>query len=76
MNSKGAYPVYPDHSVTVAYLFNSRVLLETSAAVEFGLIPKEHWVQPDWIDEEKAKEARTNMTEQKVLYAGTCAIFY
>ena len=27
----------------------------------FGVIPREHWDQPDWIDDEKAKNARVRM---------------
>lgn len=44
----------------------------THAEVEFGLIPKEHWVQPPWIDEEKATTARENMVKQNVIYGGAC----
>ncbi|KAH0830584.1 glycolipid 2-alpha-mannosyltransferase-domain-containing protein [Lanmaoa asiatica] len=42
----------------------------THAEVEFGLIPKEHWVQPPWIDEEKASAARENMVKENVIYGG------
>lgn len=45
-------------------------MLETNAKVYFGLIPKENWVQPAWIDEEKAEESRKRLTEQKVIYGG------
>jgi len=38
--------------------------------VEFGLIPKEHWVQPPSIDEEKASAAREDMVNQNVIYGG------
>jgi len=34
----------------------------------YGLIPKEHWVQPDHIDEVKATAARLKMIEEKVIY--------
>ncbi|KAJ3877618.1 glycosyltransferase family 15 protein [Lentinula edodes] len=51
--------------------FKGRVMLETNAKVYFGLIPKEHWVQPAWIDEEKAEESRRRLTEQKVIYGGS-----
>lgn len=43
----------------------------TEAEVEFGLIPKEHWIQPPWIDEEKASAAREDMVKQNVIYGGT-----
>ncbi|KAI8913917.1 nucleotide-diphospho-sugar transferase [Powellomyces hirtus] len=34
----------------------------------FGLIPREHWSYPDWIDQEKAKVARKEMREKNVIY--------
>ena len=42
----------------------------TDAPVEFGLIPKEDWYQPDWIDEEKATKAREEMVRNQVIYGG------
>lgn len=44
----------------------------TDAEVEFGLIPKEDWVQPPWIDEEKATAAREDMVRHNVIYGGAC----
>ncbi|KIJ55525.1 glycosyltransferase family 15 protein [Sphaerobolus stellatus SS14] len=35
----------------------------TDSTVSYGLIPKEHWFQPDWIDEEKAREARVKLAQ-------------
>lgn len=40
----------------------------TDAPVEYGVIPREDWVQPDWIDEEKASASRQKMQEEGVLY--------
>ena len=48
----------------------SRVRELTDSSVEFGLIPKEHWYQPEWIDEEKASESRKKMAENNVIYGG------
>lgn len=42
----------------------------TLAEVEFGLIPKEHWVQPPSVDEEKASAARERMVKENVIYGG------
>jgi alpha 1,2-mannosyltransferase len=42
----------------------------TDSDVKFGLIPKEHWYQPDWIDENKATESRHKMEENNVIYGG------
>ncbi|KAH8833873.1 glycosyltransferase family 15 protein [Flagelloscypha sp. PMI_526] len=49
--------------------FKTRVSVLTRAEVQFGVIPKEHWYQPDWIDEEKASEGRRNMVAQGIIYA-------
>lgn len=39
--------------------------------MEFGLIPKEHWFQPDWIDEKKAQAGREKMVEKNIIYGGS-----
>jgi alpha 1,2-mannosyltransferase len=43
----------------------------TTANIEFGLIPKEHWFQPSWINEEKASASRKKMEEDGVIYGGS-----
>ena len=48
-----------------------QVLNLTRAKVEFGVIPKEHWEQPNWINENKAEASRKAMVEKGVVYAGT-----
>lgn len=40
----------------------------TSTPCTYGLIPHDHWYQPDWIDEAKATKSRLNMIENKVIY--------
>lgn len=47
-----------------------RVKVLTDAPVHFGLIPHDHWYQPDWIDEEKASAARDEMVRNQVIYGG------
>ncbi len=57
----------------IAYLGRSirrRVTELTDATVEFGLIPQDHWYQPNWIDEEKASAAREEMAKNNVIYGG------
>jgi alpha 1,2-mannosyltransferase len=39
--------------------------------VEFGVIPKEHWYQPDSIDEEKATAERDKMVADNIIYGGS-----
>ncbi|GJJ12138.1 hypothetical protein Clacol_006379 [Clathrus columnatus] len=40
----------------------------TTAPVFYGLIPKDDWYQPNWIDEEKATNARKKMEAESVIY--------
>jgi alpha 1,2-mannosyltransferase len=47
-----------------------RVTDLTDSKVEFGLIPHDHWFQPDWIDEERARTAREDMQKNNVIYGG------
>ena len=42
--------------------------------VSFGLIPGDHWFQPDWIDEEKAAAGRAQMAADGVVYGGACIL--
>jgi len=51
--------------------FKKRVSALTDAPIHFGTIPKEHWVQPDWIDEKKAGAARKAMVWQRIIYGGS-----
>ncbi|ODV81523.1 glycosyltransferase family 15 protein [Suhomyces tanzawaensis NRRL Y-17324] len=52
--------------------FNEEFIAETTALVsgktKYGLIPKEQWSYPEWIDQEKAALAREAMKEKKVIY--------
>ncbi|KAI5897365.1 glycosyltransferase family 15 protein [Schizophyllum commune H4-8] len=41
----------------------------TEAKISFGLIPPEHWYQPEWIDEDRAAQGRQKMHEQNIIYA-------
>ncbi|TKX27651.1 alpha-1,2 mannosyltransferase KTR1 [Elsinoe australis] len=40
----------------------------TSGKAKYGLIPKEHWSFPEWIDQEKAKQVREDMARRKIIY--------
>ena len=37
--------------------------------IEFGIIPHDHWYQPGWVDEAKAKANRDKMMAD-VIYGG------
>ncbi|KAJ7792881.1 glycosyltransferase family 15 protein [Mycena olivaceomarginata] len=49
---------------------------DLSAKSWLGLIPKEHWYQPAWIDEEKARASRKKMEEEHVIMGGTGSVPY
>ncbi|EAU83586.1 alpha-1,2-mannosyltransferase [Coprinopsis cinerea okayama7 len=51
--------------------FKMRLSVLSAAKMEFGQIPRDHWYQPDWIDEEKAKASREKMVKEKVIYGGS-----
>jgi hypothetical protein len=51
--------------------FKRRITNIISGTVEFGLIPREHWYQPEWIDDERAVETRRKMKEDNIIYGGT-----
>uniref|UniRef100_A0A8H7Y2M3 Glycosyltransferase family 15 protein n=1 Tax=Psilocybe cubensis TaxID=181762 RepID=A0A8H7Y2M3_PSICU len=51
--------------------FKRRVSVLVNSSIQFGQIPAEHWFQPDWIDEEKAKAGRIRMMAQGIIYAGS-----
>lgn len=40
----------------------------TNSNCSYGKIDIETWLQPSWIDEEKAKAAREEMIRKKVIY--------
>ncbi|KAJ7582644.1 glycosyltransferase family 15 protein [Mycena floridula] len=67
-NSKYQYPYVFLNEVPFSEAFKNRIYEITNSTVEFGLIPMEHWFQPDWIDEEQATNSRNRMMTQNVKY--------
>jgi alpha 1,2-mannosyltransferase len=39
-----------------------------SGTTHYGMIPREHWSYPEWIDEEKARKVREDMRDRKIIY--------
>ncbi|EFR00174.1 alpha-1,2 mannosyltransferase KTR1 [Nannizzia gypsea CBS 118893] len=39
-----------------------------SGKTHYGLIPKEHWSYPSWIDQNKAAEVRKTMKQKEIIY--------
>jgi alpha 1,2-mannosyltransferase len=50
--------------------YDRRISELTDAQVQFGLIPPDHWHQPESIDEVKATAARQDMIKNNVIYGG------
>jgi len=70
-NKKFNYPYVFLNEEPFSAEFKKRVTALTDAPIEFGLIPKEEWFQPQWIDEAKATEARKDMEKNNVIYGGS-----
>ncbi|KAJ2782989.1 alpha-1,2-mannosyltransferase ktr1 [Coemansia javaensis] len=51
--------------------FKERVADVVSGECRFGLIPKEHWSYPDYINQTRAAEARKDMEQRKIIYGGS-----
>ncbi|KAI9571530.1 glycosyltransferase family 15 protein [Boletus coccyginus] len=69
-NRKFNYPWVLLNEVEFSSEFKRRVQVLTNAPVTFGVIPHEHWFQPDWIDEERAREGRDKLVRQNIIYGG------
>jgi len=67
-NKKFHYPYVFLNEEPFSDEFKRRTTEITSALTEYGLIPRDHWYQPVWIDEEKAKAAREDMIKHNVIY--------
>ncbi|KAJ7172462.1 glycosyltransferase family 15 protein [Mycena filopes] len=67
-NKKFNYPYVFLNEEPFSDEFKTRVAALTDATVQFGLIPHEHWYQPDWIDETRASAARAAMVKNNVIY--------
>ena len=49
-----------------------RVTNIIKSPVHFGVIPHDHWFQPDWVDETRATAARQKMVADDIIYGGKC----
>ncbi|KIM88037.1 glycosyltransferase family 15 protein [Piloderma croceum F 1598] len=70
-NRKYNYPWVLLNEVPFTSEFIKRVSVLTASHIEFGIIPHDHWYQPAWIDEEKAKASRGKMMADNVIYGGS-----
>jgi len=70
-NKKFNYPYVFLNEEPFTEDFKARTSEVTNAQVQYGLIPNDHWVQPDWIDEDRATESRNKMIKDQVIYGGS-----
>ncbi|KIK55936.1 glycosyltransferase family 15 protein [Collybiopsis luxurians FD-317 M1] len=70
-NSRFGYPYVLLNDEPFTDEFKRRVSVLTRSEMKFGTVPKDHWSQPDWIDEEKAANARKQMELSRVKYGGS-----
>jgi alpha 1,2-mannosyltransferase len=47
-----------------------------SGDVEYGLIDKDEWSTPPWIDTEKAQHAMQEMVDKDIIYGGSVSYRY
>lgn len=45
----------------------------TKAKIEYGVVPKELWDQPEWIDKERADKTREQMDKDGIVFGGAYA---
>uniref|UniRef100_A0A0W0FIW4 Putative glycosyltransferase family 15 protein n=1 Tax=Moniliophthora roreri TaxID=221103 RepID=A0A0W0FIW4_MONRR len=64
----GRYPYVLLNDQPFTETFKRHVPAASWWQYKFGLIPKDHWNQPDWIDEEKASKGREQMKAMNVKY--------
>lgn len=67
-NHKFNYPYVFLNDVEFTQDFKDLTSGLTNAETNYGVIPKEHWSYPDWIDVEKADRLRKKMGEDGVIY--------
>ncbi|KAF4582653.1 alpha 1,2-mannosyltransferase 2.4.1 [Pleurotus pulmonarius] len=51
--------------------FKKRISVLTKAKIEYGVVPKELWDQPEWIDKEKAAKTRDQMDKDGIVFGGS-----
>ncbi|PFH47538.1 glycosyltransferase family 15 protein [Amanita thiersii Skay4041] len=70
-NRRFGYPYVFLNEEPFSEEFKKRVSVLSNAPMEFGLIPHDHWYQPNWIDEPKAEAARKKMENEQIIYGGS-----
>ncbi|TFK78397.1 glycosyltransferase family 15 protein, partial [Polyporus arcularius HHB13444] len=70
-NKKFGYPWLFLNEEPFSEEFKTRVSNVINGEVTFGLVPHEHWYQPDWINETLATAGREKMVADNIIYGGS-----
>jgi hypothetical protein len=70
-NHKYNYPYIFLNEEPFTEEFKNMTGMMTNAEVTYGLVPKEHWSYPDWIDQEYAAQCRQDLADRDIVYGGS-----
>ncbi|KAJ7753985.1 glycosyltransferase family 15 protein [Mycena metata] len=70
-NRRHGYPFVLLNDEPFTEEFKRRLNAVASGEVFYGQVPKEHWVQPDWVDEDRATKGREQLVADNVIYGGS-----
>ncbi|KAM5545565.1 hypothetical protein V8D89_000603 [Ganoderma adspersum] len=70
-NKKFGYPWLFLNEEPFSEEFKTRMSNVISGEVSYAQIPAQHWYQPDWIDEDKARAGRDKMVADNIIYGGS-----
>ncbi|KAJ7016821.1 glycolipid 2-alpha-mannosyltransferase-domain-containing protein [Mycena alexandri] len=70
-NRRHGYPFVLLNDEPFTEEFKRRLNAVASGEVFYGQVPREHWVQPDWIDEDRATKGREQLVADNVIYGGS-----
>ncbi|KAI5180424.1 alpha 1,2-mannosyltransferase [Nematocida sp. AWRm80] len=70
-NKRYNYPYVLLNDIEFTEEFKKEFQSTTQSLVEFGVVPKDHWGYPSWINKEIAREKMRQMEKDKVIYGGS-----
>lgn len=71
MNLEGV-PCLQHYSLLAEVRLHRRVSNVIKGPITFGVIEHDHWYQPVWINEDRAREGREKMVADDIIYGGGC----
>nr|GAT53563.1 glycosyltransferase family 15 protein [Mycena chlorophos] len=70
-NTRHHYPFVLLNDEPFTEEFKRRVSAVVSGQIMYGQVPREHWEQPAWIDEDLATKGRDALVADNVIYGGS-----